>query len=318
MSTCRSRPAHELPEQTYTVTRADLVRYAGACGDFNPIHWSDRVADSVGLPGVIAHGMYTLALAARAVDTWAGGPGRVRRARLQVHQAGGGARRRRRRRGRGARHRQGRHRRRRADRARGHLRRREGARHAQGGAACLTGSSGWPTSRRCGSAGRPRELVRATHRGRAATTPYAPADDAGTPVLLLAGGSNLVVADDGLRRHRGAGRDPRRRRSSRTPAAAPWSPSRRGSAGTRSWPRGRRPRAGSASRRCPASPARVGATPIQNVGAYGQEVAETIASVRCWDRVDGGQRTFFAADCGFGYRTSRFKQDPEPLRRARR
>ena len=66
-----------LPEQTYTVTRADQVRYAGASGDFNPIHWSDRVATSVGLPGVIAHGMYTLALAARALDTWAGGPGHV-------------------------------------------------------------------------------------------------------------------------------------------------------------------------------------------------------------------------------------------------
>ena len=67
-----------LPEQTYTVTRADLVRYAGASGDRNPIHWSDRVATSVGLPGVIAHGMFTLALAARALDTWAGGTGRVR------------------------------------------------------------------------------------------------------------------------------------------------------------------------------------------------------------------------------------------------
>ena len=67
----------ELPQQTYTVTRADLVRYAGASGDFNPIHWSDRVARSVGLPGVIAHGMFTMALAARALDTWAGGPGRV-------------------------------------------------------------------------------------------------------------------------------------------------------------------------------------------------------------------------------------------------
>ncbi len=67
-----------LEEQSYTVTRADLVRYAGASGDFNPIHWSDRVAGSVGLPGVIAHGMYTMALAARALDTWAGAPGRVR------------------------------------------------------------------------------------------------------------------------------------------------------------------------------------------------------------------------------------------------
>jgi acyl dehydratase len=53
------------------------VRYAGASGDRNPIHWSDRVATSVGLPGVIAHGMYTMALAARALDEWAGGPGRV-------------------------------------------------------------------------------------------------------------------------------------------------------------------------------------------------------------------------------------------------
>ncbi len=64
--------------QTFRVTRADLVRYAGASGDFNPIHWSDRVATSVGLPGVIAHGMFTMALAARALDTWAGGPGMVR------------------------------------------------------------------------------------------------------------------------------------------------------------------------------------------------------------------------------------------------
>ncbi len=66
-----------LPGQTYTVTRADLVRYAGASGDRNPIHWSDRVATSVGLPGVIAHGMFTMALAGRALDTWAGAPGRV-------------------------------------------------------------------------------------------------------------------------------------------------------------------------------------------------------------------------------------------------
>ena len=65
----------ELPEQTYPVTRADLVRYAGASGDFNPIHWNDRVAGEVGLPGVIAHGMLTMALAARAVSAWAGDPG---------------------------------------------------------------------------------------------------------------------------------------------------------------------------------------------------------------------------------------------------
>ncbi len=63
----------ELGTQTFVVKRADLVRYAGASGDFNPIHWSDRVAGSVGLPGVIAHGMLTMALAGRALTTWAGG-----------------------------------------------------------------------------------------------------------------------------------------------------------------------------------------------------------------------------------------------------
>lgn len=61
-----------LETQHYVVRRADLVRYAGASGDRNPIHWSDRVATSVGLPGVIAHGMFTMALAARAVANWSG------------------------------------------------------------------------------------------------------------------------------------------------------------------------------------------------------------------------------------------------------
>ncbi len=64
----------ELPELVVRVTRADLVRYAGASGDFNPIHWSDRVATSVGLPGVIAHGMFTMGVAARAVSRWTGDP----------------------------------------------------------------------------------------------------------------------------------------------------------------------------------------------------------------------------------------------------
>ena len=57
-------------------------------------------------------------------------------------------------------------------------------------------------------------------------------------------------------------------------------------------------------------PGSVGATPIQNVGAYGQEVSQTIASVRVWDRTLRGVRTFAAADCHFGYRHSRFKADP--------
>lgn len=63
----------ELGPTTYRVTRDTLVRYAGASGDFNPIHWSDRVATAVGLPGVIAHGMLTMALTARAVAEWTEG-----------------------------------------------------------------------------------------------------------------------------------------------------------------------------------------------------------------------------------------------------
>ena len=70
-------PGDQLPTQTYRVTRADLIRYAGASLDFNPIHWSDRTATAVGLPGVIAHGMYTMALGGRALTTWAGDPGSV-------------------------------------------------------------------------------------------------------------------------------------------------------------------------------------------------------------------------------------------------
>ena len=59
-----------LATETYPITRADLVAYAEASGDHNPIHQDDAVARSVGLPGVIAHGMYTMALAARAVGEW--------------------------------------------------------------------------------------------------------------------------------------------------------------------------------------------------------------------------------------------------------
>jgi acyl dehydratase len=67
----------EIPPRQYQVTRRDLVRYAGASGDFNVIHWNERVAKSVGLPNVIAHGMLTMALAGRFVTEWAGDPGAV-------------------------------------------------------------------------------------------------------------------------------------------------------------------------------------------------------------------------------------------------
>ncbi|TDE00919.1 MaoC/PaaZ C-terminal domain-containing protein [Jiangella asiatica] len=64
-------------DQTYWVTREHLVRYAGASGDFNPIHWNERVAKSVGLPGVLAHGMLTMALSLRLLTDWLGDPAAV-------------------------------------------------------------------------------------------------------------------------------------------------------------------------------------------------------------------------------------------------
>jgi acyl dehydratase len=67
----------ELPGQTFPVHRANLVMYAGASGDFNPIHWNERFATAVGLPNVIAHGMFTMAQAARVVTDWVGDPGAV-------------------------------------------------------------------------------------------------------------------------------------------------------------------------------------------------------------------------------------------------
>jgi acyl dehydratase len=67
----------ELPAQDFPISRRDLVRYAGASRDFNPIHWNERFAKSVGLPDVIAHGMFTMAEAARLVTDWVGDPGAV-------------------------------------------------------------------------------------------------------------------------------------------------------------------------------------------------------------------------------------------------
>ena len=67
----------EIELRQYPVQRRDLVRYAGASGDFNVIHWNERVATSVGLPNVIAHGMLTMALAGRFLSDWAGDPGAV-------------------------------------------------------------------------------------------------------------------------------------------------------------------------------------------------------------------------------------------------
>jgi acyl dehydratase len=65
----------ELPPASYPVTRLSLIQYCGASGDFNVIHWNERIAKSVGLPDVIAHGMFTMAQAARYITDWTADPG---------------------------------------------------------------------------------------------------------------------------------------------------------------------------------------------------------------------------------------------------
>jgi UDP-N-acetylmuramate dehydrogenase len=153
-----------------------------------------------------------------------------------------------------------------------------------------------------------RELVHATTE-QALLDAVRRADADGTPLLLVAGGSNLVVADEGFDgtvvRIETAGvsveKDTCGGAVVTVAAGEPWDPlvARAVASG---WV---------GVEALSGIPGSVGATPVQNVGAYGQEVADTVASVRCWDRVAGAQRTFFAADCGFGYRTSRFKRDPQ-------
>jgi UDP-N-acetylmuramate dehydrogenase len=137
-------------------------------------------------------------------------------------------------------------------------------------------------------------------------------DEAGEPVLVLAGGSNVVVADEGFEgtvvevATRGItadheGDDPACGGVVVTVAAGEsWDPFVEHAVG-RHWV---------GVEALSGIPGSVGATPVQNVGAYGQEIAQTLASVRVWDRVLRGVRTFAAADCRFGYRTSRFKADP--------
>jgi len=138
------------------------------------------------------------------------------------------------------------------------------------------------------------------------------ADGRGEPVLVLGGGSNLVVADEGFDgtvvevATRGVtatpdGDDPTCGGAVVTVAAGEHWDSFVAQAVERGWV-GLEALSG--------IPGLVGATPIQNVGAYGQDVSQTIASVRVWDRMLRGVRTFANADCRFGYRTSRFKVDP--------
>ncbi|GAB2970850.1 UDP-N-acetylmuramate dehydrogenase [Nocardioides montaniterrae] len=132
------------------------------------------------------------------------------------------------------------------------------------------------------------------------------ADQAGEPVLVLGGGSNLVVADDGFEgtvvQMVGGGVQAVNEPGAvvvTVGAGEPWDVFVE-HAVTSGWV---------GVEALSGIPGTVGATPIQNVGAYGQEVSQTISSVRVWDRRLRGIRTFEAADCGFGYRHSRFKAD---------
>jgi UDP-N-acetylmuramate dehydrogenase len=135
------------------------------------------------------------------------------------------------------------------------------------------------------------------------------ADAAGTPLLLVGGGSNLVVADEGFdgtvvhvaTRGVHPAQDTCGGAVVTVAAGEPWDPLV-AAAVEHGW---------IGLEALSGIPGSVGATPVQNVGAYGQEVSDTVASVRCWDRQAGAQRTFAAAECGFGYRTSRFKREPQ-------
>ena len=131
---------------------------------------------------------------------------------------------------------------------------------------------------------------------------------AGEPWMVVGGGSNLLVADEGFRgtvvvvATRGISADVSACGGAavRVAAGENWE-AFVAEAVAREW---------SGVEALSGIPGSVGATPIQNVGAYGAEVAQTIASVRTWDRERDTQRTFALSDCGFGYRTSRFKREP--------
>lgn len=167
------------------------------------------------------------------------------------------------------------------------------------------------TTLRLGGPG--RSWVRATTEAELVTA-VADADAAGTPVLVLAGGSNLVVADDGFDglvvqvATTGVHAEPDDVDAGpqcggvevRVAAGEDWD-ALVARAVARGW---------SGIEALSGIPGAVGSTPIQNVGAYGQDVSQTISRVRTWDRVERTQRTFAAGDCGFGYRHSRFKADP--------
>jgi UDP-N-acetylmuramate dehydrogenase len=133
-------------------------------------------------------------------------------------------------------------------------------------------------------------------------------DARGEPLLILGGGSNLLIGDAGFDgtvikiATRGVAEDTTACSGAvvRVSAGEPWDPLV-GYAMEREW---------SGLEAMSGIPGLVGATPIQNVGAYGAEVSELISTVRTLDRSTGQIKTLFPIECGFGYRTSRFKSDP--------
>ena len=157
--------------------------------------------------------------------------------------------------------------------------------------------------------GGPAAQVVEAHDESTLVAAVAEADAAGRPVLLVAGGSNLLVADAGFdgtvvrvltRGVHPQSQDACSGATVRVAAGEPWD-DLVAHAVAQGW---------AGVEALSGIPGSTGATPVQNVGAYGQEVAQTVASVRTYDRLLRGVRTFAAADCRFGYRTSRFKADP--------
>ena len=300
----------DLTPATYAVTRDDLVAYAAASGDPNPIHQDPDVARSVGLPDVIAHGMFTLALAARYVDEQLGEPGRIVELGAKftkpvvVPEDGTEVAV------------DGTWRDERTIALKRHLRRRDRPRQPGGGRACLSPRLGDHTTLRLGGPARAwvrattdDELVDAVRRRRRGRRAGARAGRRQQPGRRRRG----------VRRHRRRGGDVGRRADVedddptcggvvvKVAAGECWD-DLVATAVERRWV---------GVEALSGIPGSVGATPIQNVGAYGQEVSQTLARVRVWDRRLRGIRTFAAADCGFGYRTSRFKADPVAPRRPR-
>ena len=299
----------ELPAQTFPIHRADLVRYAGASGDFNVIHWNERFARSVGLPDVIAHGMFTDGDRRPRRHRLGGRPRSGRRLRRPVHPAGAGARRRR-----------GRHR-------RGHRRRRRGPsptgrsastrRRPTRARRCWAGPGPSCSSSRARAERHP--LLGADHPAPRRTGPSGGGGrDRGRGRVGRARGRRCrgAAARDGWRQQPGGRR--RGLRRDRAPGRDGRCGHRRGG---RARPAGRGrcrlgPRRGAGRRRglrgveaLSGIPGLAGATPIQNVGAYGQEVARPSPGFASSTARPGRGRPR-GRDCGFGYRSSASRGRP--------